>query len=452
MPTSAKVQVATALALWLCSTSLLAHGFGERYELPVPLWLFLASAGLVVLLSFIALVVFPRFARLADHAVSIAVPAVPTLGFALRALGLALFILVVVAGFAGPQSPLKNIAPLMVWAVAWVGLAYVCAFVGNAWQVLNPFDTAFRCFERLHGRPHIPPLHYPAALGQWPAVLLYAGLVWMELAWEHSDRPSYLAAVLLGYALLSWIGMLLFGRESWLRHGEAFSVVYATLARFAPLEWRNGRLVLRPYASGLMTPKPLHLSIVTLVLLMLSSVSFDGFLDTAAWSDIAEHSRLSPSQTRTAGLASAAVVFIAAYALACAVIALPESAGRFALALLPIAIGYHLAHYLSFLSAAKEYLIPLASDPLGFGWDLFGGALHFVRGPTVGARTVWYVSVAAITIGHVVAIYVAHAQALREFADDRRAMQSQYAMVALMVCYTVTSLWIIAQPIVSAPR
>src|SRR5687768_17424945 len=96
MPKSAKVQLAAALALWLFSTSLLAHGFGERYELPVPLWLFLASAGLVVLLSFIALVVFPRFASLADHAVTITVPAVPALGVALRAVGLALFILVIV--------------------------------------------------------------------------------------------------------------------------------------------------------------------------------------------------------------------------------------------------------------------------------------------------------------------------------------------------------------------
>jgi hypothetical protein len=94
----------------------------------------------------------------------------------------------------------------------------------------------------------------------------------------------------------------------------------------------------------------------------------------------------------------------------------------------------------------------LASDPLGFGWNLFGGALHFVRGPTVSARTVWYVSVAAITIGHVIAIYVAHAQALQEFADDTRAVRSQYVMVSLMVGCTVISLWIIAQPIVSTPR
>jgi len=122
--------------------------------------------------------------------------------------------------------------------------------------------------------------------------------------------------------------------------------------------------------------------------------------------------------------------------------------GLFVLTLVPIAIAYHLAHYLSFLVMAGQYLIPLASDPFGLGWDLFGTKNHFIRIGLVDARAVWYISIGAIVIGHVVAVYLAHRISLRIYSDRHVALRSQWPMVALMVCYTITSLWIIAQPIV----
>ena len=99
---------------------------------------------------------------------------------------------------------------------------------------------------------------------------------------------------------------------------------------------------------------------------------------------------------------------------------------------------------------AAQYLVPLASDPMGLGWDLFGTVNYFVRPGWVDARVVWNVSVAAIVVGHVAAVYLAHLQALQEFTDRRAALRSQYPMLGLMVGYTMLSLWIIAQPIVSS--
>jgi hypothetical protein len=122
----------------------------------------------------------------------------------------------------------------------------------------------------------------------------------------------------------------------------------------------------------------------------------------------------------------------------------------FVFTLVPIAIGYHLAHYLSFVVSAFQYLIPLISDPLGLGWDLFGTALHIVRIGIVDARAIWYASVVAIVLGHVAAVYLAHVMAVRVFGDRRAALRSQYPMLALMLGYTMVSLWIIAQPIVSS--
>ena len=131
-------------------------------------------------------------------------------------------------------------------------------------------------------------------------------------------------------------------------------------------------------------------------------------------------------------------------------IAVSRTAGLFVLTLIPIAIAYHLAHYLSFLASAMQYMVPIASDPYGFSWDLFGGARYFVRFGAVDTRIIWFTSVAAIVVGHIAAVFLGHALALREFPDRRAALRSQYPMLGLMVGYTMLSLWIIAQPIVSS--
>jgi hypothetical protein len=162
---------------------------------------------------------------------------------------------------------------------------------------------------------------------------------------------------------------------------------------------------------------------------------------------------------RTAALLVTPFLFAAVYLLFARLIALcggdpaitpRRVAGLFVLTLVPIAIAYEIAHYLSFLVQAWQYAIPLASDPFGWGWDLFGTRNHFVRMGTVDARLVWIVSLVAIVLGHVAALYLGHVLSLREYADRERAVRSQGPMLVLMVSYTMLSLWIIAQPVVSS--
>jgi hypothetical protein len=297
--------------------------------------------------------------------------------------------------------------------------------------------------------------------------------VWMELVWEKSDAPAYLAAAMLAYAALTWLGMLLFGRAQWASHGEVFTLVFGLFARFAPTQVRasgsEGRtLCLRPYGVGLLSREPVPASMVVLVLAMLAAVSFDGFMETPFWASIlaccappapgmAGNGDTARAWLQTAGATGAPLLFVGVYLACCRLTAwcgdarvpVRRIAGMFVLTLVPIAIAYHLAHYLSFLVMAWQYLIPLASDPFGFGWDLFGTKNHFVRIGLVDARAVWYLSVGAIVIGHVMAVYLAHCVALRAYSDRRIALRSQWPMVALMIGYTMTSLWIIAQPIVA---
>jgi hypothetical protein len=55
-------------------------------------------------------------------------------------------------------------------------------------------------------------------------------------------------------------------------------------------------------------------------------------------------------------------------------------------------------------------------------------------------------------VGHVIAVYLAHGIALRLLWDKQRVVRSQYPLVALMVLYTVFSLWILNQPIVEETK
>jgi len=143
-----------------------------------------------------------------------------------------------------------------------------------------------------------------------------------------------------------------------------------------------------------------------------------------------------------------ALMYFSAPAQARSGLSIQEVARLFVLSLVPIALAYHLAHYLSFFLIVGQYMIPLASDPFGVGWDLFGTGLYMVNIGVVNARFVWITSVIAIVLGHIIAVFLAHVMAMRTFNSSHAALRSQIPMLFLMVGYTMLSLWILAQPIV----
>jgi hypothetical protein len=120
----------------------------------------------------------------------------------------------------------------------------------------------------------------------------------------------------------------------------------------------------------------------------------------------------------------------------------------FALTLVPIALVYNAAHNYSYLVVQSQALIPLLNDPLGKGWQLWPAVATFKPSFALAqASTVWYAQVVLIVLGHVIAVYLAHLRAGERFRTAQRALLSQYPMLLLMVMYTMTSLWILAQPI-----
>jgi hypothetical protein len=467
---AAIVPIAAALAAAGAAAPASAHGFGQRYDLPLPLSLYLIGASAAVVLSFVVMALFfhrpaqSGNGRRVGHTFRLG-PIAAGAAHALRFVSLVLFVLAILAGFFGDQNPYRNIAPTLVWIVLWVGGAFLSALVGNLWPLINPWRTVFDWADRLHRRLarkgelslRRP---YPGALGVWPAFLLFLVFCWIELVYPSAAAPAHLAAFAVAYSAVTWAGMFVFGPATWLPHGEIFTVVFGLLARFAPIQLRERTWTLRPYGAGLAASPPASPPMTALVLLILSTVLYDGFLSTPEWSSLeGAVAALTGSGTimiKTLGLIAFWAAFFGAYAGICWVMSLAaggqpgtqELARLFVFTLVPIAIGYHVAHYLVFLLIQGQYVVPLLSDPFGYGWDLFGTAGYRVDIAIVDARFAWYAAVGAIVLGHVAAVYLAHRKAMEIFDARGFALRSQVPLTALMVLYTLVSLSILAEPIV----
>ena len=493
------LTLAFALLLPLAARPAFAHGFGQRYDLMVPLWLYLFGSAAAVVLSFVMVGLFigkgggvhryPRFDLIRIGPFSAVFAGRPFLA-SLRLLSVALFLLVIASGLLGVRVPDDNFAPTFVWVIWWVGLGFLVAFVGNLWELMNPWKILF---EWAHGLARTfgaeqgmgPYESYPTGWGVWPALVLFFGYAWVELVFRGSYDPFYIAVLALLYSVVTWAGMLLFGKDTWLRRGEAFSVFFGILARFAPTEARvtdaricrdcsaacqdaegdcvncyecfarakpeDRELNLRPPAVGLARSERIPPGGLAFVVLALASVTFDGLLETPLWTG------LPGSVPQTLGLVAVPLVFFALYLGFVKLSQLLGGAGEqrfwslataYAYSLVPIAIAYQVAHYFTLLLIQGQAIIALISDPFGWGWDLFGTAGYQIDPGIVGAATVWYLQIALIVAGHVLAVYLAHLIALRSMPSSKQALRSQYPVLVLMIFYTVFSLWIISQPIV----
>lgn len=240
----ALLVVAVGLALVAAPDAALAHGGVGREDLPIPKWLFAWAATAVLVASFVGLAVLwprPRLERPAERRVA----AIPRLLDPLAgAIGVALFALVVFAGFAGDQTATNNLAPTFIFVLFWVGLAVVSPIFGDVFKALNPWRAIARAVASVAGKlsqGRLPaPMAYPARLGRWPAAFGILAFAWVELVYSGRGEPANLAVLALVYAAVQLVGMSLYGIETWTRYGDGFGAYFGLLARIAPLRWTRG--------------------------------------------------------------------------------------------------------------------------------------------------------------------------------------------------------------------
>lgn len=458
--------VVAAGALALAPQAAVAHGLVGRQDLPIPAWLFGWAAAAVLVASFVGLAVLWPKPRLED-ARETRVVSVPTiLDPICGAIGVAIFAVVVYAGFAGEQNVATNIVPTFVFVTFWVGLAVASALFGDVFKAFNPWRAIARAFaaiaSRLRRKDAPEPMSYPAALGRWPAAAGILAFAWVELVYPDRQDPSDLAVLALAYAAIQLVGMSLYGIETWNRNGDAFGVYFGLFSRISPLHWERGALYRRVPLSGL-TSLDAGPGTVALLCTMIGTTSFDGFSNGAAWGEIAPRMTDSLRNLGFSQATSLEIAFTIGLVIVVAVVAglyqlgvrgmrnashidmTPEAlAARFAHSLVPIALAYVVAHYFSLLVVQGQAMFYLVSDPLGTGANIFGTATATIDYTIFSATMIWYVQVAALVLGHVAGLILAHDRALVTFEDGRTATRSQYWMLAVMIAFTSLGLWLLS--------
>jgi hypothetical protein len=271
------------------------------------------------------------------------------------------------------------------------------------------------------------------------------------------------AVAALIYSALTFAAMTLFGTETWLRRGETFSVYFGMFASLSPVEVRDGRLGFRRPLSGLTGWVGPTAGSVALVLVTIGGTAFDGAQEGALQGPIADvlEWMIDRGVGPTAALRITNTIFLTLVLAAVAAIfwggvrgmrAVPGSPplgrlGRaFGHAFVTIALAYLVAHYFSFvLFQEQAQFTYLLSDPLGDGSDYFGTASSGIDYGLIGATAVWYVQVAALVVGHVLALGLGHDRALTVYREPHLAARSQYWMLALMVGFTSLGLFLLSQ-------
>ncbi|WP_132058733.1 hypothetical protein [Halorussus amylolyticus] len=434
-----------------------AHTVTTRFEAPIPLGLLYAGAGTTVALTAVLLSMSGRSvgatqsvgsARsvVVSHWVADAIRTVARVGFLLAFVG-ALFV-----GLFGTQTPAENVATVFVWALWLKGLAVVAALVGDPWPHLSPWRTLYDGLTRLEGG-RVGLASYPDRLGDWPALagfLVVVGV--LENLTVVPSRPATTAVLLAGYATAMVLGAVVFGPE-WLRRADFLAVLYRLFGRVAPVEptrtERGLELSVRAPWAACRTPVASG-ALAAFVVATVYTVSFDGFASTPEYQTLVFAVR----DAIGVGPAISVVVYLLGYlgflaafvgvarltrriASDCEGGRRAESRATTALAIaptvLPIAVGYELAHNAAFVLTRLGDFVGLVGGPeiAPLAW--------------LPLSVFWAVQVLLVVAGHVVAVVAAHG--VVERLEISRIGRTHAPLTVLMVGYTVLSLWIISRPV-----
>jgi hypothetical protein len=278
-----------------------------------------------------------------------------------------------------------------------------------------------------------------------------AGLVffvWLELV-GNGAGPRSLFITVVGYTAFTLAMMAQFGRDTWRASGETFSVWFGLLGRLAPAalvgDLADGRVARRPFASGLLVPG-WRLEDVVLVGVGTASILFDGLSQTQPWFDVFGAPGVAIKTLQLAGFLGLLVV---AAILVSRLVGLEATAAG----LLPIAAGYLVAHYFTYLLIDGQRIVVALADPLQQGWDIGDLGLAFFEPSStwLPLGLVWTVQLAAVVGGHMLGAWAGHVVMARQTGaarGERRHRQREVPLAVIMVALTTLTLWSLGQALV----
>lgn len=370
-------------------------------------------------------------------------------------------------GAFGTHDPLNNLFSLTIWTIWWVGLVLAHGILGNLWHALNPWTGLYHMLLGYQSAP--PPLKLPRACGHWIAVLVFLGFGAFEIADPAPDDPVRLTKFVLGYWLFTFVGMMLFGARIWLSRCEPFTILFRLIAAISPMRWLPRLRIGLPGWSIFSLSKP-PVSLAVFCLILLGVGSFDGLKESFWWlAKIGVNPLMFPGKSAifwpsvigllalNAGLVCvfAAVIYVGTRA-ANAALAPNDRVGFttafcwLSLSIIPIALGYHFAHFFIYFLVNGQNALLALSDPLTHGANYLGLTKTQV---TTGflktkdsVQVVFFIQAAAVVASHVVSVLIAHGLTARLYQSKRATLISQIPLAIFMILYTFFGLWLLATP------
>lgn len=435
---------------------------GTRFDAPLPLPLLFASAGATVALTAFWLALTDRVStpsRRQCHLLTIPSAVATPVRYGLQALFLIAILTALIVGFVGRQVAAENYATIFTWPVWFRGVALVAIVIGSPWKLLSPWRTIYSGLVRLEGRTIAVLGEHPSISGAWTALVGFVVLLGVvENLTVIPRSPRLTAAIIATYALLMIGGAVLYGM-AWLRQADPLGALYRLFGRVAPVRLSrsddgNYDLVVRPPWQDCLKPVE-SIPLVLFVITMVYTVSFDGFANTRLFQTLLFTGR----DALGTGPGTSIILyflgltgFVGAFTFVSWIVERIGAPGRgewlaaarwFAPTVLPIAAAYEVAHNYPYVIRSLGRLFAITIHPLG---------------PTVGPiDPLWWLSLPAfwgsqvvlIFGGHVIAVVAAHYVSLEHFPSRRLATRAHIPLTVLMIGYTVLSLWIVSQPIVS---
>jgi hypothetical protein len=415
---------------------ILAHGVGGRSDLPVPLAAAQYAAIAALVLTFLLLSrtwrtpkfeqpggrALPTLQRIVDSSITTAI---------LRAVGGVLLFTAFTTAAFGDDSAALNPAPTWLYVWLWVGLIPLSLLFGPIVGRLDPLPVVTKFMRDVASKPQgWKP--YPERLGFRPAAIGLLVFAWLELVAPDRDEPTTVAWFIALYVGVHVVGGIVFG-DNWHRNSGAFGTYSRFVAHLSPwLRTDSGDLrFANPFRN--LARMPVGPASLNVVIVLLGSTAFDGFTRTQMWTDWSRgKSELALVFAGTLALVVCVAVVSVVFRTATLVNAAHVTTGisrrsvsvRFAGSLVPIVIGYAVAHYFSlFVFQGQAGYLLLVDDAVRIDYSF------------ITSEVIAWVQLLAIVTGHLVGVIAAHDKTAALFppAAQRTA---QLPLMLVMVMFT----------------